>query len=99
MALSGRYFKSSIGAGLLRSGQPQPPHHASDLFPRAQQVSLEQYRQPLTRVAVLRTLRELSHVYMDLGLDRVAELLPIMTIHDILVLVADSRKAGFIKVR
>lgn len=63
-----------------------------------QHVSLEQYRQPLTRVAVLRTLRELSHVYLDLGLDRVCNLLPIMPIHDILVLVADSRKAGYIKV-
>lgn len=63
-----------------------------------EEVSLQQYSKSLQRVAVLRLLQQLSHVYSVMKISALAELVPFMNFGEVEQIIVDAVKHDFLQV-
>ena len=62
-----------------------------------EEVSLKQYSQSLQRVAVLRLLQQLSHVYSVMKIPALAALVPFMSFGEVEQIIVDAVKHDFLQ--
>ena len=62
-----------------------------------EQVSLKQYSKSLQRVAVLRLLQQLSHVYSVMKISALADLVPFMGFGEVEQIIVDAVKHDFLQ--
>ena len=62
-----------------------------------EQVSLKQYSKSLQRVAVLRLLQQLSHVYSVMKIPALADLVPFMSFGEVEQIIVDAVKHDFLQ--
>lgn len=62
------------------------------------EVSLQQYSKSLQRVAVLRLLQQLSHVYSVMKIPALADLVPFMGFGEVEQIIVDAVKHDFLQV-
>lgn len=63
-----------------------------------EEVSLQQYSKSLQRVAVLRLLQQLSHVYSVMKISALADLVPFMSFGEVEQIIVDAVKHDFLQV-
>ena len=63
-----------------------------------EEVSLQQYSKSLQRVAVLRLLQQLSHVYSVMKIPALADLVPFMNFGEVEQIIVDAVKHDFLQV-
>ncbi len=61
------------------------------------EVSLQQYSKSLQRVAVLRLLQQLSHVYSVMKIPALADLVPFMGFGEVEQIIVDAVKHDFLQ--
>ncbi len=62
-----------------------------------EEVSLQQYSKSLQRVAVLRLLQQLSHVYSVMKIPALADLVPFMNFGEVEQIIVDAVKQDFLQ--
>ena len=62
-----------------------------------EEVTLHQYSKSLQRVAVLRLLQQLSHVYSVMKIPALAELVPFMNFGEVEQIIVDAVKHDFLQ--
>lgn len=62
-----------------------------------EEVSLKQYCKSLQRVAVLRLLQQLSHVYSVMKIPALADLVPFMSFGEVEQIIVDAVKHDFLQ--
>lgn len=63
-----------------------------------EEVTLQQYSKSLQRVAVLRLLQQLSHVYSVMKISALADLVPFMSFGEVEQIIVDAVKHDFLQV-